>query len=161
MKHHGLLFTLLLTLLPLGVAARDLHRLWDDRCFECHGHAGEFARRSLSIANGRLQGRHHVDDLRAFMDRHYLQADDADAVYEMLFLQAGHQARFKTECSGCHGNAASFTRRSLELRDGDLYGVKSGQPISRFLQQHRGLNLPDAEFFSVELRRVAREVYRQ
>ena len=27
-----------------AVSGADLHRLWDDRCQQCHGHAGEFAR---------------------------------------------------------------------------------------------------------------------
>ncbi len=138
----------------------DLHWLWDDRCVECHGHAGHFSRQFLSVANGELQGRHHVHDLRRFMHNHYLIDSEVDAVYNMLLAQANTPARFKAECSSCHDNAARFVRQSLELRDGRLYSRKSNQPTQRFLAHHRALNPDDVEFYIKLLTRVAHEVYR-
>ena len=154
----------LITAVLLTPAARatgiDLHYMWDDRCFECHGHAAEFARRTLSISNGRLQGRHHVDDLRRFMRNHYLADNEIDAVYRMLLAQASSQARFKEECSRCHNTAANFVRHSLEFRNGVLYGRKSGQPVRGFLNYHMGLDPYGVAFFNKLLTRVASEVYR-
>jgi len=141
-------------------AGIDLHRMWDDRCFECHGHAAEFARRSLSVSSGELQGRHHVHDLRRFMHNHYVPDSEIDAVYDMLFAQASNQAKFKDDCGSCHETAAVFARRSLELRDGVLYGRESGRPIRRFLDHHRELGPDDVDFFTKILTRVAHEVYR-
>jgi hypothetical protein len=60
------LIAAVLTVPAQAATGVDLHRMWDDRCFECHGHAAEFARRSLSVFDGQLQGRHHVDDLSRF-----------------------------------------------------------------------------------------------
>jgi hypothetical protein len=144
----------------VGATGIDLHRLWDDRCFECHGHAGEFARRTLSVSSGELQGRHHVHDLRRFMYNHYLAGSEVDAVYSMLLAQASKQARFKEECSNCHDTAATFVRRSLELRDGVLYSRKLGLPVPRFLEHHRELDTDDIGFYTELLTRVAHEVYR-
>ncbi|MEN8108597.1 MAG: hypothetical protein ABFS22_11395 [Pseudomonadota bacterium] len=138
----------------------DLHWLWDDRCVACHGHAGDFSRRFLSVSAGELQGPHHVNDLRLFLHNHYLAGNEVDAVYNMLLAQANNQARFKGECVSCHDAAAKFVRNSLELRDGVLYSRNSGRPVSRFLGHHMELNPDDVEFFINLLMRVAHEVYR-
>lgn len=146
---------------PVARAAGiDLHQLWDDRCFECHGHAGEFARRSLSVSNGELQGRHHIHDLRRFLHSHYLADSEVDATFNMLLSQASNQARFKSACSGCHDTAAKFVRRSTEFKAGVLYARESGQVVRDFLEQHRNLKSDDVEFFTILLTRVADEVYR-
>jgi len=138
----------------------DLHWLWDDRCAACHGHAGDFSRRFLSVSSGELQGPHHVHDLRLFLHNHYLAGNEVDAVYNMLLVQANNQARFKGECASCHDTAAKFVRNSLEFRDGALYGRNSGRPVSRFLDHHMELDPDDVEFFINLLTRVTHEVYR-
>jgi hypothetical protein len=138
----------------------DLHWLWDDRCAACHGHAGDFSRKFLSVSSGELQGPHHVHDLRRFLHNHYLAGNEVDAVYNMLLAQANNQARFKNECASCHDTAAMFVRHSLELRDGVLYSRNSGRPVIRFLNHHMELNPDDVEFFINLLTRVAHEVYR-
>lgn len=143
-----------------GAPGIDLHWLWDDRCAECHGHAGDFARKFLRVSGGRLQGRHHVDDLYGFLHNHYLAGNEVDSVYKMLFAQASNQARFKDECSSCHDTAAGLVRNTLELRDGVLCSRNSGRPVGDFLNHHRGLTPEDAGFFTNLLTRVAREVYR-
>ena len=71
--------TVVLLTPAVEAAGVDLHRMWDDRCFECHGHAAEFARRSLSVSSGELQGRHHIHDLRRFMRNHYVADSEIDA----------------------------------------------------------------------------------
>lgn len=150
-------------LLP-GLAAPaegiDLHRMWDDRCFVCHGHAGEFARKWLRVSDEELQGRHHTHDLKKFLRNHYLASAEVDSVYGMLLAQAKSQARFKHACSGCHGTAAAFVRRSLEFRGSTLYSRALGQPVQDFLGHHRDLSQSDIEFFTKLLERVAREVFR-
>lgn len=138
----------------------DLHRMWDDRCIECHGHAGDFARTWLSVSDNKLQGRHHVHDLRQFFINHYLTESEVDAVYDMLLAQATNPPRFRDECSRCHHSAAEFVRNSLDLRDGVLYNRTSGLPIRGFLNSHQKLTSDDAEFFDRLLTRVAQEIYR-
>ena len=80
----------------------DLHWLWDDRCAACHGHAGDFARKFLSVSSGELQGPHHVHDLRRFLHNHYLAGNEVDAVYNMLLAQANNQARFNRPTPDLH-----------------------------------------------------------
>ena len=138
----------------------DLHWLWDDRCAACHGHAGKFSRKFLSISGGELHGPHHVHNLRQFLHSHYLAGNKVDAIYNMLLAQAGIQPRFKIECASCHDTAAKLVRNSLELRDGVLYSRNSGRPVSRYLGHHMELNHDDVEFFISLLTRVAHEVYR-
>jgi hypothetical protein len=156
----GLLWLLFFPILPVvGATDIDLHWLWENRCVDCHGHAGEFAREFLTDANGELQGRHHVHDLRHFMQNHYLNADEVDAVYNMLLAQTRTQARFKNECSRCHGSAATFVRQSLKLRDGQLTSLQSGRSIRKYLATHQDLKPNDVEFFVKQLTRVANEVH--
>jgi len=143
-----------------GASGIDLHWLWDNQCAECHGHSGEFAHKFLKVTNGQLQGSHHVQGLRLFMRHHYAQNTEADAVYEMLLAQVRIKPRFKQECSHCHGSAAAFVRQLVVLQDEVLLSRKSGQPIQKFLQQHRQLDTDDVVFFTSLLNRIAREVYR-
>ncbi len=138
----------------------DLHRMWDDRCYECHGHAGDFARQFLSASNGKLQGRHHIEDLRRFLHNHYLADSEVDVVYNMLLAQVITPTKFKNECSKCHDTAAEFVRQSLEFQNGLLYGRVSGQRVRDYLDHHRQLNSDDVEFFANLLIRIAIEVHR-
>ena len=78
----------------------------------------------------------------------------------MLLAQATTKPRFKDECGSCHETAAKLVRDTLELRDGVLYSRDSGDPVRRFLNHHRDLDLNDVEFFVQLLTRVAHEIYR-
>lgn len=140
-------------------AGIDLHRMWDDRCAGCHGHAGAFARK-LTVSGGELQGRHHVHDLRLFLRNHYPADSEVDAVYDMLLAQASNEARFSKECSDCHGTAAEFVRTALALRDGELHGRESGRAVRQFLEEHRQLGADDVAFFAQLLERIAGEIFR-
>lgn len=156
----SMILVIMLKTSVVQTADLDLHWLWDDRCAECHGHAGHFSRKFLSISNHELQGQHHVHNLRQFLNNHYLIKTEVDAVYNMLLAQAGIPPRFKNECSSCHQSASSFVRKSLELRDGRLYSRRSGQLVDQFLMHHMALDAEDIEFFTKLLMRVAHEVYR-
>lgn len=140
-----------------AVGALDLHRLWDDRCLECHGHAGEFARQHLQVVDGALIGRHHAD-LRPFLRNHYLPEEAVEPVVAMLLAQAGTTAQFAQRCRSCHDNAATFARASVRFQDGELLGVATGQPVASFLRRHQSLTADEAVFFTGLLERVRREV---
>ena len=152
--------TVIVLMTTPGAAGVDLHWLWENQCEECHGHSGQFARKFLKLANGRLEGRHHAEDLRLFMRNHYAFEIETDAIYELLLAQTQTEPRFKRECASCHGNAAPFIRKSIILRDGILLSRKTGQSTKSFLQQHRGLKQDDVQFFTALLRRIVGEVYR-
>ena len=157
----GAILIILLLFISKGLSSgTDLHWLWDNQCAECHGHSAEFAQKFLTVTNGQLQGRHHVQGLREFMYSHYTSNFEVDAVYEMLLAQAQTESRFKQECSQCHGSAASFVRQSVLPQDEVLLSRESGQPIRHFLQRHRKLDANDVDFYMSLLNRVAREVYR-
>lgn len=167
-RRHGALailaktaFGLLLAVLSSAqalAAGSDLHWLWDDRCAECHGHSGEFARRFLRAADGELSGPHRSsDNLRNFMRHHYLPASEVDALYAMLLAQAQTKPRFQAECGKCHGSAAQLVRASTMLRAGDSLRLLSGQTVQLFLQGHRGLQTQDIDFYVSLLTRVAIE----
>lgn len=144
----------------LGAGGVDLHRLWEDRCGDCHGHAGDFARAFLSVSEAQLRGRHPYRDLRLFLGNHYLADSEVEAVYNMLFAQASLPGRFKGACGGCHGTAAKLVRDALELRGGALYGRNSGPSVRSFLQQHSPIGPDEVDFYMVLLTRVAHEIYR-
>ena len=146
-------------LLPVSADSNvDLHWLWDDRCASCHGHSGEFARQFLTVADNKLQGRHHVDDLHRFLGNHYLSGQLVDDIYAMLLAQRQHSARFKAECSRCHQVASSLVRDKLIFQDGVLSVKKTGASVNRFLQNHRRLQADDVIFYTELLGRISREV---
>ena len=53
-----LLWMALAPVVPASADPPDLHDYWDGRCKSCHGDAGDFARSTLQVEQGRLIGRH-------------------------------------------------------------------------------------------------------
>jgi hypothetical protein len=147
-------------LLSLETAgAVDLHQLWDMRCHECHGHAGEFARRHLKVEKGELTGRHRKgEQLKNFLGRHEMSADHAEPVYRMLLAQAQTKPVYQQKCAGCHQTAAEFARASLLRRDGVLIGRTNGQPVAEFLKRHGKLTADEVPLVVDSLDRVLGEV---
>ena len=85
---------------------------------------------------------------------------EVDGIYEMLLAQASTSARFKNECSRCHGNTAQFVRNSMVFQKEELMSLKFEYPVRRFIEHHQRLKSNDIEFFMNLFTRVAREVYR-
>jgi hypothetical protein len=143
-----------------ALAPQDLHAYWDDRCQRCHGHAGDFARRTLRVEDGVLVGTHHAraPALQLFLKNHYLTADLLAPVTAMLTAQVTTAPLYKQHCAGCHGTAAAFARDSLSWRDGVLTGKKSGRAVAATLRMHGGLAPADAAEVVKTLARVMGEV---
>lgn len=141
--------------------AADLHHFWEQTCGDCHGHAADWARRFLTVQDGKLQGRHHKDDLLVFLQHHYLPQDLVQPMYGMLLAQASTGPRFRERCGRCHESAVELARTSLVVRDGVLQGRQSGRPVAEFLPRHAklGLTAEDVAFFTDVLTRVEREVH--
>jgi len=136
----------------------DLHWFWDDRCESCHGHSADFAHQYLQIAEGKLSGQHHVDDLRLFLRNHYLSEQLVDEVYAMLSAQVTQPQKFRDKCAACHQSASIFVRKNLRIRNDSLIVRGSGEAVRKFLENHRRLSDDDIDFYATLLTRVAREV---
>ena len=150
----------LLSIASSAVAAqdgRDLHDYWDGRCRECHGDAGDFARRTLSVERGRLLGKHHRNDLEGFLTNHYLADELVAPVMQMLAAQVATRPLFKQHCARCHGAASDFARKSLVLRDGRAVGRTTGRVVAEYLRSHGGLAPADIPVMAATLERVMRE----
>jgi hypothetical protein len=143
---------------PSRAAPLDLHDQWDQRCKVCHGHAGDFARRWLTVEQGHLVGHHHSANLGAFLRNHYLADDLVEPMMQMLTAQATQEPVFKSRCARCHGVAAEFARRSLDLRNGTLHGRSSGKQVSDYLTSHGGLGAAEIAPMVDVLTRVRNEV---
>ena len=159
----ALLMLSLLALLPAAPALAspsgvDLHAYWDSSCKDCHGHAGDFARRTLATADGSLQGRHHRTGLSQFLKQHYLADSLVVPVTEMLIAQVSASPVFSSRCAGCHGTAAEFARRSLVVKEGVLTGRRSDRPVVGYLESHGGLAPAERPVMIDTLERVLREV---
>lgn len=139
--------------------AMDLHKFWEGRCQECHGHSAQFARTHLAVENGQLKGRHHRDDLQGFIARHEGGAAVAGGdVYRMLMAQAQTKPVYQQKCAGCHEAAADFARSSLAMRDGVVIGRANGVPIADFLKKHGRLTADDIPIVVESLGRVMGEI---
>jgi len=136
----------------------DLHWFWDQRCEDCHGHAAPFARKFLTVENGKLAGRHHGDDLMLFLRNHGVPEPQVKPIYDMLLAQAGVDPRFKDKCGGCHETAAELVRETVVVRDGVLQGRDNGRPVADFLKRHGKLKSDEIPFFVDLLTRIEREV---
>lgn len=158
LKVNMMLILTFLLFPAVAVFATDIHKMWDDRCVSCHGHAGEFSRKFLKVTGSELQGRHHTHDLRLFLNNHYLSGHDVEPVYNMLLAQVSILPRFKNECSRCHENAATFVRESFTLEGGSLNSIKLKIPVRDFLSGHRNLQPVDIDFFMEQFNRIMNEI---
>lgn len=149
---------LLLALTAVGAAAADLHAYWDGRCGSCHGDSATFARSTLALRDGRLVGRHHVDDLPRFVRQHGLPEPLVEPVLAMLAAQVATPPLYAGACQGCHGKAAELARESLVWRGGVLVGRKRGAPVVELLRDHGGLGEAEQAVVVRTLERVRREV---
>ena len=141
------LITLLISALAGAAAARDIRASWDNRCEECHGDVDTFAGKYLWAVDGQLQGRHHVDNIRLFLGRHYTPKHELGATYDLLLSQANDPIRFSNECGECHGDAEQFVRQSIIGKDDDMKGVASGEIVRKFLESHQALQPGDVDFY--------------
>lgn len=152
----GALLASVAAITPAG--ATDIHAFWDQRCAECHGHAGDFARRHLSARNGTLIGAHHATNLKSFLGQHHMGPGLVDDIYAMLLAQVQTAPLYQRKCIACHETASELVRGELEQRDGRLTGKKTGQPVADFLKSH-GRLMPDEVPMIVEvLERIFREI---
>jgi hypothetical protein len=136
--------------------ADDYPGLYFDRCGRCHGTAEALFDRKAALRDGKVVGRRSGRDLRVFLGSHFARRDKAevDAIYAELLRFARDGGRFKQQCTICHVSAESLARKSLVLRDGELFGRYSGRRIADFLPGHGRLATPaDAAFFDKVLRR--------
>ena len=132
---------LLLVGMPRESAALDPIAFWENRCAECHGPAGPFARTHLHMEDGKLAGRHNRD-LQRFLALHETGAAQSEATYAMLLAQINTAPAYEQKCAGCHESASEFAKASLERRDGLVFGRKRAQPLSEILKRHGKLT-PD------------------
>lgn len=149
---------LLLALAGGGAAAADLHAYWDGRCGSCHGDSATFARSTLALRDGKLVGRHHVDELPRFVRQHGLPETLVEPVLAMLAAQVATPPRYAGACQRCHGKAAELARESLVWRDGVLVGRERGVPVAELLRHHGGLGEDEQAVVVRTLERVRREV---
>jgi mono/diheme cytochrome c family protein len=134
-------------------AGRDLHLEWEDRCAECHGHAGAFARDRLAVVDGVLTSDHWGSDLGRFLANHHTSPATLEPFIAMLTEQATTPPIYALNCAGCHGAAADLVKTAVVRRDGRLFGAANQRPLDVFLQRHGGL---DADELPVVLERLER-----
>lgn len=150
------------TALAEPAAAADLHQLWDQRCGGCHGHAGQFARARLVVAEGRLQDRQSGKDVDAFLTTHNggYTPEDIAAIRDMLAAQVNTPELFRVKCGGCHETAAQLVREQVIRQDEHLVGRYSHRRMADFLPGHAKLSADEQALILETLARVEREVHR-
>jgi hypothetical protein len=147
--------TLALDASQLRAETADLHRLFEQRCGRCHGHAGDFARGKLAIVDGVLRGRR--PDIRRFLERHHgpQTAAEAEGLYRLFLRQVEVGGKFKQRCRICHDSASDLVRDRLIVVDGALRGRYTGNDVRAFLLDHGRLDAEGTAFFHDALLQIA------
>ncbi len=146
--HPGrVLHFLLLCLVPAAAAAEDFHELFERRCAACHGHAGDFARKTLVIVEGELRGRKSGRPIGPFLATHRggLEPETAALFTEVLFRQVESGGLFQRHCAICHVRARDLVQARLIVADGRLLGRYSGADMGTFLRGHGRATEEEAE----------------
>lgn len=160
MRKPSLLAALLIlgALVPGMASAQDEEwpGLYYRQCGICHGGANELLERRVILKDGILLGRRSNQDIREFLGHHFGRRSEADVetIHMELLRVAVSGGRFKQQCAICHVSAEELARKSLILRDGELYGRYSGRRIADYLARHGRLATPgDVKFLKDVLRR--------
>lgn len=142
--------------------ATDVHQLWDQCCGGCHGHAGQFAHKSLTVVDGKLRGHDNNTDVTVTLLTHNggYSSDDIAAIHAMLLAQVTTPELFKDKCGACHETAAQLVREQVVSRDGQLQGRYSHRRMVDFLPQHQRLTLDEQTLLLNVLTRIEQEVHR-
>lgn len=138
----------------------DLHKLWDQRCGGCHGHAGTFSRDTLLLVDGRL-GDRKGRDVEAFLKSHNggYSPEVVAGIASMLRAQVETPDLFRRLCAQCHETAAVVARTLLSVEDGVLVGRQSHQPLAEVLRRHGDAEEDQQGPLLETLTRVEREVH--
>ncbi len=143
-----------------GMTARalDYHDLFEARCGACHEHAGDLARDTLIVVDGKLVGRETDNDIRTFLSAHYggLSVDESAVLYDMLFRQVAAAGFFRERCSICHLRARDLAKANLIAVGSELRGRYSGRDMAAFLPGHGRLDAEEADFIHDALLRIVR-----
>jgi hypothetical protein len=133
--------------LVAGAAAADFHQTFEARCLSCHGHAGEFARASLTENNGVLKGARSGREIAAFLRGHAggLNPAEIDLFIVTFTRQLQSGGFFRDRCDICHDRAYDLARLRLILRDGRLVGRYSGRDMASFLPGHARMTAAEAD----------------
>lgn len=142
---------------PANTGDIDLHWLWEQRCFECHGPSDAFARSVLKVENGTPAGRHHRADLFRFISQHENDGAFANELHAMLLAQATSAPTYEQKCAGCHKTAAEFVRGSLATVGGLLIGKTNRKPVAEFPKAHGHLTTEEIPAVVASLVRVLSE----
>jgi hypothetical protein len=129
-----------------GAVAADFHEIFEARCFSCHGHAGEFARTSLTETDGVLTGIGSGRKVADFLRGHAGGSSWSEiALFVGVFTQQLKPGGFyQDHCEICHDRAYELARLRLILRDGRLMGRYSGRDMASFLPGHALMTADEA-----------------
>jgi hypothetical protein len=88
-------------------------------------------------------GGHNYADQRENFQRQPSVGDElTEPTAHKLQAQVTTQPVFSAKCAVCHGNAANFARKSLQIKNNVLVASKSQQQVLDYLANHGGLR-PD------------------
>ena len=127
---------------PVMAQPIDPHSLFETRCGRCHGHAGEFARKTFLIEDGELVIQESRQRLLGFLPNHFgkLTRDEISALLEAFQQQVETGGLYQEKCRICHDRARYLARQNLVLRNGQLVGRYTGADIKRLLSYHGRLS---------------------
>ena len=129
--------------LGLSVSARaqgvDAHEIYERSCGGCHApHAGDFARETLSVKDGRVVGQRSGRDVEVFLGKGHggVSPSEANALIQQFrnILRTG--GIFDRKCRICHDRAVVLARANLVVCGGKLRGRYSGKDTDEFLSHH-------------------------
>ena len=143
---------LLILMLTSGVSsaqALDPHDTFEAECLSCHGHAGDFARRYLSL-DGTTPVTSGGEPVTDFLGHHRggLPGPVIEQIVAMFRAQLSSGGLFgdpEMRCLFCHDRAHDFAHRQLVLRDGRLIGRYTGRDVAEFLPDHARLTQDEAD----------------
>lgn len=142
---------LILTLWTGAAIAEDIdpHHVFEAECLSCHGHAGAFARRYLSL-DGATPLTSDGEVVADFLGHHRggLPGPVIEAVVAMFRLQLSSDGLYadpERRCLFCHDRAHDFAHQRLVLRGGKLIGRYTDRDVAGFLPGHAGLTPLEAD----------------
>jgi hypothetical protein len=129
-----------------SAAVADVHEIFEAQCFSRHGHAGEFAHRSMAEIDGVLTGVRLRQEVAALLPRHAGGLNPSEIAFfvDVITYQLNSGSFHQDRCEFCHDRDYELAYLRLILRDGRLVGRYSGRAIASFLPGHALITAEEA-----------------
>jgi hypothetical protein len=140
-----------------GAQTIDPHRVYEQRCGNCHHeHGADLARLKFTLKDGALQVTRTGKDVSGLLRSHHgvrLSAEETAALVTLFEAGLASGGVYQHLCARCHERAVTFARSKLNMRDGQVRTLVGDRDVALLLKDHGGATASEIDVLIEMLKR--------